>query len=511
MNNNPNLSSAGIDNHDECMPYINQTLKKRSLIIVSNRGPVTFSKNSDGEVEPQRGGGGLVTALIGVVQNIDAFWVATAQTEEDKAWRKGIVNIGEKNEEITVEFISPEAQAYNGYYNTIANPLLWFLQHSMWDVVRAPTIDRDTWNDWDNGYTVVNTQFAKAVARQITSSKNPALVMLQDYHLYLTPGYIRYKFRPRKKYTLLHFIHIPWPGPEYWGFLPPRMRTAILEGLCGADLLGFQTREDGLNFLRTCESYLPRAHVNYRRGRIWFRNRTTYMRDFPISIDVNALRKTSESPEVAEFRAQFQSLFDGKKIIVRIDRIEPSKNIVRGFQAFEEMLEMYPEHRGNVQFVALQVPSRLNVEEYQNYLDESMSAAGRVNARFGDSEWEPIRIFVGNDYARGIAALQLYDVLLVNSIADGMNLVAKEGPVTNRRDGVLVLSEHTGAHQQLESGALVIPPLDIYATAEALHQALVMPLEERQAMAERLRKSIEQEDIVNWLCRQLDTVEDLNL
>ncbi len=511
MNNYPNPSNAGNQDSEGCMPLINQTLANRSLIIVSNRGPVTFVKNGNGEVEPQRGGGGLVTALIGLVQSVEAHWIATAQTEEDRLWHKGSVNIGDKNEEITVEFISPEAQAYNGYYNVISNPLLWFLQHSMWDVVRAPTINRDTWDSWDNGYVAVNFQFAKAVAKQIVASSNPALVMLQDYHLYLAPGYIRYNLHPRKKYTLLHFVHIPWPGPEYWGFLPPKMRTAILEGLCGADLLGFQTREDGLNFLRTCESYLPKAHVNYRRGRIWYRNRTTYMRDFPISIDVKALRKISESSEVAEFRAQFQNLFDGKKIILRIDRIEPSKNIVRGFQAFEEMLEMYPEHRRNVQFVALQVPSRLDVEEYQNYLDESMSAAGRVNAKFGDSEWEPIRTFVGNDYARAIAALQLYDVLLVNSLADGMNLVAKEGPITNHRDGVLVLSEHTGAHQQLEGGALVIPPLDIYATAEALHQALVMPLEERQEMAERLRVSIEQEDIVDWLCRQLDAVESLKL
>jgi trehalose 6-phosphate synthase len=235
------------------------------------------------------------------------------------------------------------------------------------------------------------------------------------------------------------------------------------------------------------------------------------MRDFPISIDVGAIRKLAASSEVAEFRAQFMNLFDGQKLIVRIDRIEPSKNIVRGFQAFEELLEGHPEFRGKVQFVALQVPSRLDVDEYKNYLDESMSAAGRVNAKFGDSEWEPIRIFVGNDYARAVAALQLYDVLLVNSIADGMNLVAKEGPVVNHRDGVLILSEHTGAHQQLESGALVIPPLDVYATTEALNQALTMPLDLRQSMADLLRKSIEQEDIVDWLCRQLETIESLKL
>jgi trehalose 6-phosphate synthase len=496
---------------ENCSPLIDKALSDRELIIVSNRAPVTFSTDEEGKIQTQRSGGGLVTALTGLVQHIDARWVATAQTEEDKQFHQGTVCIGDENQAITVEFIEPEEQVYFGYYNVISNPLLWFLQHSMWDVVRAPTINRDTWESWDNGYVAVNQQFAKAIVRQIQSAQRPPLVMLHDYHLYLAPGFIRQRLRSRARYTLVHFIHIPWPGPEYWGFLPPRMRGAILQGLCGADLLGFQTREDGLNFLRTCESYLPNARVNYRRGRIKFRNHITYMRDFPISIDVGAIRKLAASSEVAEFRAQFMNLFDGQKLIVRIDRIEPSKNIVRGFQAFEELLEGHPEFRGKVQFVALQVPSRLDVDEYKNYLDESMSAAGRVNAKFGDSEWEPIRIFVGNDYARAVAALQLYDVLLVNSIADGMNLVAKEGPVVNHRDGVLILSEHTGAHQQLESGALVIPPLDVYATTEALNQALTMPLDLRQSMADLLRKSIEQEDIVDWLCRQLETIESLKL
>jgi len=198
-------------------------------------------------------------------------------------------------------------------------------------------------------------------------------------------------------------------------------------------------------------------------------------------------------------------------VILRVDRIEPSKNIVRGFLAFEQMLELYPQHRGKVQFLALLVPSRLDVEEYRHYLDALMSTAGRVNAAYGDSEWEPVRVLVGESHPRAVAAMQLYDVLLVNSIADGMNLVAKEGPVVNRRDGVLVLSERTGARQQLEPGALVISPCDIYATAQAMHQALVMPATERQERASRLRWLVEREDINAWLCAQLQTMDELNL
>ncbi|NJD60354.1 MAG: trehalose-6-phosphate synthase, partial [Anaerolineae bacterium] len=392
-----------------------------------------------------------------------------------------------------------------------ANPLLWFLQHSMWDIFRSPTIDRTTWQNWQNGYVVVNRLFAEAVVRQIRASHQPSLVMLQDYHLYLAPFFIRRVLRPHASYTLTHFVHIPWPGAEEWGFLPPRMRQGILEGLLAVDLLGFQTREDGLNFIRTCESHLSNAHVNFKQGRVWYHNHTTHVRDFPISIDVVALKRLAESDEVTEQRNMLLNQYGAVQLILRIDRIEPSKNIVRGFQAFYEMLEMHPEHRGKVQFLALLVPSRMEVEEYQTYLNELMGAAGQVNASFGDSTWEPVRVLVGENYPRAIAAMQLYHVLLVNSIADGMNLVAKEGPVVNQQDGVLVLSERTGARQQLEAGALVIPPLDISATADAMHHALILPPEERKQKAERLRTLIEREDIVDWLCKQLDTVVRLAL
>ena len=489
-----------------------ELLSQRQLIIASNHGPVTFHKDESGILQPQRsGGGGLVTALSGIVQHVDACWISSALSDDDKAWQGGMVPIGEGASPIRIQFVSSDEAAYDGYYKVIANPLLWFLQHSMWDIFRSPTIDRTTWQNWQNGYVAVNRQFADAVTKQILSKPQPALVMLQDYHLYLAAAYIRRALRRTSKYTLMHFIHIPWPGAEDWGFLPPRMRQGILEGLCAVDLLGFQTREDGLNFIRTCESHLPNAHVNFKHGRVWYRNHTTHVRDFPISIDVNALRHLAESEEVAEHHKSFLEQYGGNPLILRIDRIEPSKNIVRGFQAFNEMLELYPEHRGKVQFLALLVPSRMEVEEYQNYLNELMGAAGQVNATYGDSVWEPVRVVVGENYPRAVAAMQLYDVLLVNSIADGMNLVAKEGPVVNQQQGVLVLSERTGARQQLESGALVIPPLDVSATANALHQALVMPADERKEKADRLRNLIENEDIVDWLCQQLETIVKLGL
>ncbi|MFQ6014606.1 MAG: trehalose-6-phosphate synthase [Anaerolineae bacterium] len=499
------------DIHHRCEALQADFLSNRALIIAANRGPVTFETAEDGSLQFQRGEGGLVTALIGLCRHADATWIACAQTKADTHWREGSVTLSDEGSTIRVQFLSPEASAYDSYYNVIANPLLWFLQHSMWDVPRAPVIDRTTWQAWEHGYVVVNRLFADAIVRQVLATARPTLVMLQDYHLYLVARFLCTKLRPRERPTLLHFVHIPWPGPEYWRILPATMRQAILDGLCAVDLLGFQTGEDGLNFIRTCESHLPRAYVNYKRGRVWYRNHATHVRDFPISINVEALRHLAESQEVAQYLSEIQEAVGDRQLVMRIDRIEPSKNIVRGFQAFEEMLELYPEHRGQVKFLALLVPSRLDVDEYQDYLDELMAAAGRVNAKHGDGEWEPVRVLIGENYPRAVAALQLYDALLVNAIADGMNLVAKEGPIVNQRHGVLILSERVGGRQQLESGAIVISPCDVYATAEALHQALTMPTQERQERAERLRWLIEREDITAWLYRQLEVVAELNL
>jgi trehalose 6-phosphate synthase len=281
--------------------------------------------------------------------------------------------------------------------------------------------------------------------------------------------------------------------------------------MCAVDVLGFQTNADALNFIRTCQTYLPHASVKYKPQRVWYRNHATYVRNFPISIDVQSLRNFADSQEVRTYQTEISEIVGGRQLVLRIDRIEPSKNIIRGFQAFEEMLELYPEHREKVSFLALLVPSRLDVDEYQTYMDDLMAAAGHVNVTYGTQEWEPIRVLVGENYPRAIEALKHYDVLLVNAIADGMNLVAKEGPIVNQRDGVLILSERTGAQEQLGTGAIIISPCDVYATAEAMHQALVMDAEQRQEYANRLRWLIEREDIRDWFCKQLDAVESLNL
>lgn len=488
---------------EECFSPRDPDLAWENLIIVSNRGPVTFQAGDDGEMSYERSGGGLVTALLGLARQANVTWIAAAASEADRRFHQGEITL-DGGESLKLRFIEPQPEAYNGYYNVIANPLLWFLQHSMWDFAHSPTLTHETWQAWEEGYTVVNRLFADEILRAIRETQGRSLVMLQDYHLYLVPRLLRRRLRSRGSFLLSHFIHIPWPGSEDWSVLPPAMRTAILDGLCGADLLGFQTKADALSFIRTCETLLPGAHVNYRHRRVWVHQHATQVRDFPISIDVEAIRDQAAAEETQQFGETIEELAGGLSLIVRIDRTEPSKNIVRGFQAFDELLDLHPEHQGKVRFIAILVPSRLEVGEYQTYLDELMAAAGRVNVHHGTSEWEPVRVLVGESYPRALAALQRYDVLLVNPVADGMNLVCKEGPVINQKDGVIVLSERAGAHQQLGENALVISPCDVFDTAQALHAALTMPPDERRRRADRLRRSIEQEDIRTWLCWQVD-------
>lgn len=491
-------------------PVPQQEPSQPQVIIASNRGPVSFKRNDYGELQVQRGSGGLVTALTGLTSHIDVSWISCAMTDEDTDWHEGDLAFNENSKLLHIKFISPPEEAYNGYYNEIANPILWFLQHSMWDVSRTPVIDRATWDAWEKGYRVVNHLFAKTVAEEVERMEGETLVMLQDYHLYLTARQLRRELNTGNA-RILHFIHIPWPGPEYWGILPSKMRQEILDSLCAVDLLGFQTEDDGLNFLRTCQSYLPGARVNFRNGTVRYKKHMTHVRDFPISIDVDSLRQLADAPETQAYKKDLDDIVGDKKLILRVDRIEPSKNIIRGFQAFEEMLELYPEHRGEVTFLALLIPSRLDVNEYQDYMDSLMAAVGRINANYGSSEWEPVRLLVGDNYPRAVAALEEYDVLLVNSIADGMNLVAKEGPVVNRRNGVLVLSELAGAVQQLGKGALVISPCDVYATAQAMHKGLTMANRERSKRANFLRENVHNEDINFWLKSQLETLKDLKI
>jgi len=471
------------------------------IVIASNRGPFKFEERPGGQFATVRGSGGLVTALAALAERHDVLWVAAALGKGDRLWQREHPGAPQEVEGIRLRLVEIGQRRYEQYYNVIANPLLWFIQHQLWDQPVAPSITRETWQAW-RSYVAVNKQFADTVAASVQDVDRPVIVFPQDYHLYLMPQYLRERLGERAQ--IQPFVHIPWPGPDAWLILPEPMRNEILLSLLASDRVGFQTTKDAFNFVQCCRFFLDEVHSRGSRSSVYFRERQVEAKAYPISVDVEKLDELVEEPQVPLLKAQFLTFIGDKKLILRVDRIEPSKNILRGLEAFRALLDAHPEHRGKVQMLALLVPSRMEVTEYQDYLQKIMAAAGLINAEYSDPYWEPVRIMVGENYHRALAAMQLYDVLLVNPITDGMNLVAKEGALVNQRDGVLVLSERAGAAYELGEFALTVSPFDVYTAAEAMHAALTMDYGERQRRAEALRAAVRRSDVKDWFYHQVE-------
>lgn len=482
-----------------------QTDQNPLIVIASNRGPFSFSARKDGTFNVTRGSGGLVTALAALAEQHDVMWFAAALSSSDRKWSQAQGNHMTRVQDINLRLIRTDRRRYRQYYNIISNPMLWFLQHQLWDIPRKPEIDKETWEAWTNGYVAVNRQFADVIAEAVKDSNRPVYIFPQDYQLYMVPHFLREALGDRVQ--IQPFIHIPWPGPDAWRILPREIRLALLESLLASDRIGFQTDKDAFNFVQTCRFYVPDAHSRGARNAIYYQDRRIEARAYPISIDVPKVEALAEEPQTQLLKAQLLTFIGDRQLILRVDRVEPSKNILRGLQAFRGLLAEYPEHRGKVHMLALLVPSRMEVEEYQDYLREIMAEAGMINAEYSDEFWEPVRIIVGNNYHRAIAAMQLYDVLLVNPIADGMNLVAKEGPLVNQRDGVLLLSEYAGAFYELGDHAVVVSPFDVHSTARGIHESLVMPREVRARQAEALRALVQTSGVREWFRDQVADAE----
>jgi trehalose 6-phosphate synthase len=477
-----------------------ELLANRRLIIASNRGPISYNIESDGTLTAQRGSGGMVTALLAAARFVPAIWIASAMTEGDRraAQEANGSLIMVPGNEISVKFVTVSPSVYQRHYYVFCNPLLWFVQHFMWNTPRTPNIGRAVYDAWDNGYIPVNEAIAQAIVDEAARQEEPPYVLLQDYHLYLAPAMIRSEVPDA---TILHFTHIPWPGPRYWGVLPEFMRRRIHEDLCASDIVGLQTRADVQNFLHCCEFILHGAEVDYQNSRVHFRDHTTHVCHYPISIDAPGLLEYSRSPAVKEYQEKLMPYL-GEQTVIRVDRSEPSKNILRALRAWELFLERYPDYRGRVNFLQFLVPSRSELGVYQTYTDEIFELVESINDHFGDLDWQPVRVFYEDNYAQAIAAMTLYDVLLVNPVIDGMNLVSKEGPLVNERDGVLILSELAGSFEQLSEYTLPISPTDLEGTVRALYTALTMPKDERRRRAAALKRLIQEEDISFWLERQ---------
>jgi trehalose 6-phosphate synthase len=486
-----------------------QRLSQRRLVLASNRGPIEYRLSDDGRLEGHRGSGGVVTALSSISQFIEVDWIASAMGEGDRQAvqraRQGRIKVSQTGENLYLRFIVTHRNTYHKFYSVFCNPLLWFLQHYMWNSPRTPNIDRAVHDAWENGYIAVNQAFARAVIEETSGNEPSPIVLLNDYHLYLAGGYIR---EQRPDLIIQHFTHIPWPSPSYWQLLPDCMRQPIFRSLCSVDIVGLQTARDVRNFLHCCETFVSEAEIDYGQQAIRLNGHTVQVKAYPISIDVAGLHKLLSSPAVQEYEAKLRPLC-GEQTIVRVDRAEPSKNILRGFRAFDTLLERYPQFRGKVNFIAFLVPTRTHLRQYQRYMEESIQVIEAINRKYGNEDWQPVHFFYENNYPQAIAGMCLYDVLLVNAVIDGMNLVAKEGPTVNNRDGVLILSETVGACEQLGQNCLTVAPADIEGTTQALYTALTMPADERHRRATALKRSIEKEDMTNWLWHLLEDTANL--
>jgi trehalose 6-phosphate synthase len=468
------------------------------LVLVSNRGPVTFGPG--GEI--RRGTGGLVTALIGLASYRDVTWVASAMTEEDAAEsrRNGGSAFAVQTadgDEYLVKLVESDPEAYDRFYNIIANPMLWFIQHYLWDLSNAPDIRRNETEAFEFGYNVVNEDLARAVLEEIEGTDEP-VVMVHDYHLYTLPGLIR---RARPDVFLHHFVHIPWSQSDSWRVLPTMIRDEIYRGILCNDIIGFHTHHYTNNFLQCCEDLMG-YDVDYESGVVFCGDREVWARTYPLPIDSGAVQSVAARPRTRQFEDE---LLRRRRdyLILRVDRADLSKNVLRGFSAFDVFLEQHPEFRERITFIAQLMPSRTDIPEYAEYLERIEAVVAVVNHRHGSPDWMPIQLKLRDDLEEAVAAYKHYDVLIVNAMFDGMNLVAKEGPMVNERAGVSILSENTGAHEELGEYALSVNPFDIQELADSIHAALTMPLDERRRRHEGLQSIVTARNPGDWVDEQL--------
>ncbi len=497
------------------------------LFVVSNRGPMTFTVEPDAPagIDASRGSGGLVTALGELERHAPVTWVAVALTRGDhlaapeldrmerplsslatrsRALARRVRELVEElapGQDLRLSYVPLPEDVYIPHYEVISNPFLWFIQHQMYALPYGPVVDGSLVQAWRTGYRPANLAVADAAVRAAEGVKRPVF-LLQDYHLYLAASRIRER---RPDATILHFTHVPWPPATQWQILPQGLRRAICEGLLACDIVGLQTDRYATAFLDTVASFVRDARVDPDGRSIRWHDRRIRVRSYPISLDPDGVTTFARSDEVTErvdrLRERLARAGD-PQLIVRADRIEPSKNALRGFLAYEELLERRPKLRDSTRFLAVQAPTRTSIREYADYAGAVREVVARVNG-LADPDDAPIWISDGSDYAMAIAALRLADVVVVNPLVDGMNLVAKEAVLVGERDPVLVLSETAGAAEQLADACLIVAPADVSGTADQIEEALRMPRDARRARIRRLRSSVRSEDIRWWLDRQL--------
>lgn len=476
------------------------------VLVASNRGPVSFALSADGTLTMRRGGGGLVSGLASVAEEADVIWVCAALSEADRtaAGRAPGGRLDAAGHEIggaAVRMLDIPAATFHRAYNAIANSTLWFVHHMLYDTPNQPHFDARTRRDWQS-YEAYNAAFADALAADAAPG---AKIAVQDYHLSLVPRMLRER---RPDLRIAHFSHTPWAPPEYYRLLPDDLGRAVLEGILGADHAGFLADRWADAFLDTCERLLD-AKVDRAGRTVTHQGRTTRVGVHALGVDGPALLRRADEQDVITRGQVLRELVGDRQLIVRIDRTELSKNIVRGLAAYRELLVRHPEWRGRVVHLAFAYPSRHDLPEYREYTAAVQRLADEIIDEFGDSSWNPLILQVNDDYPRSLAAYRMADVLVVNPIRDGMNLVAKEGPILAVAENgcALVLSREAGAAAELAEHAVMINPYDVSQTAEALHRALLMPTDERMERCRKIAQAASALPPQTWFADQLAALD----
>ncbi|RAG83267.1 trehalose-6-phosphate synthase [Streptacidiphilus pinicola] len=458
------------------------------VVLASNRGPVSFTIEDDGTLTPRRGGGGLVSGLSAIGSEQRSVWVCAALSDGDRAAaRQGLT-------EPDVRMLDIDAETFARAYNGIANSTLWFVHHLLYDTPTKPLFDARFRREWAS-YEEYNRAFAAALAE---SAEPGAAVLVQDYHLSLTPRLLR-ELRPDVR--IAHFSHTPWAPPDYYRLLPDDVARDVLEGILGADRAGFLTERWARAFADCCREVLG-ASVSEDLA-VTHAGHTTRLGVHGLGADAEFLRDRAHQPDVDARLAALREAVGDRRTIVRVDRTELSKNIVRGLEAYRHLLRTRSEWLDRVVHIAFAYPSRTDVPEYRAYTEAVLRTAKEINDEFGTARWQPVILHVNDDFPRSLAAYRLADVALVNPIRDGMNLVAKEVPVVSDAGVALVLSREAGAHAELGESALTVNPFDVIQTAEALHTALTMPSEERSGRTRRLAEASTALPPTAWFLQQL--------
>jgi trehalose 6-phosphate synthase len=458
-------------------------------LVVSNRGPLTFRTGPDGALVPVPAGGGLASSLHRILAGSGTTWASVTMGAADReAVAQGLMH--EDGLDLLPVVIDDET--YRQAYDVVANTTLWYCHHHLFDLPHRPRFDRH-WREAWVGYRAYNRAMADVVADRAGEGD---AVFVQDYHFSLL-GRMLAEARPDLR--TVHFLHTPFAAPDMLAVLPDDVRAELLDGMAGYSACGFHCHQWEAGFL-ACYAAAGDV-VGASGGPV---APPTFVA--PLGPDVGVLEEEAAAPDCVAAAAALRNEVGGRRIIARTDRMEPSKNIVRGMLAFEELLRAYPEWRGRVVHVAFAYPSRQGLAEYLAYGADVEHTAERINHAYGSDGWTPIVLSLKDDWARSLAALTLSDVLLVNPVRDGLNLVAKEGPLLNRADGVLVLSHQAGAWEELAlggDGALGVNPFDVAGTADALHAALTMDTSARAARASALRAAVRRRTAADWWADQV--------